>query len=207
MFVWWSFIYIFYIYKQTLISLGEEVPILLFLLYYSLFVIGYIFFIILRFLKNENFFFDLTQEHDLLSARTCRYTFLVINCTILGMFITLDEKNFPQIFKNLTVYYMLELYIQYKFIIDLIIEQKGGTENDKLPITKLINMYNEDCFLKKDPLFLKQKKLKEKNSLKFRRPLFYQFSVRELDLYKKAQNYRLISSILFSLSLILFLYN
>ena len=49
--------------------------------------------------------------------------------------------------------------------------------------------------------------LKEKNSVEFEMPRFYKFSVRKLSEYRKAQNYRLISTILFSLSLILFLYN
>jgi hypothetical protein len=207
MFLWWSFIYIFYVYKQTLISLGEEVPILLFLAYYSLYVIGYKVFIILRFLKDEHFFFDAKQLHYLLQGRSCSFTLLGINGSLFRIFCSVNEKKFPEVFKKLTIYYIFELYVQYKSIMDLIIEERRATENDKWPINKLINMYNEDWFFKNDPLFLKEKILKEKNSVEFEMPRFYKFSVRKLSEYRKAQNYRLISTILFSLSLILFLYN
>jgi hypothetical protein len=56
-------------------------------------------------------------------------------------------------------------------------------------------------------MFLEQKELKENTNSKFKNSSFYLFSVTDLDAYVKAQNYRLISTISFSLSLILFLYN
>jgi len=207
MFAWWSFIYGFYSYKKTLISLGEEVPLSLFLIYYSLFVIGYIFFIILRFLKDKDFFFDtVTGKYE--EPIHGPMTLYCINIYLLSAFIHLEEKHCFKIFKKYIIYYIFELHIQHKFFFKELVEYRfeSGTSSC-FTIEELINEVNKDFFLKNDPMFLEQKELKENTNSKFKNSRFYLFSVTDLDAYVKAQNYRLISTISFSLSLILFLYN